>query len=87
MSAGFDDLSAFLPDWRTHLRAKNCGLRTIDTYLDCVGAFRNWLTASSLTADVTGLKRTHVESFLADVRDRPLATGDRSRPRRSKSTT
>jgi site-specific recombinase XerD len=80
MTTGFDDLSAFLPDWRTHLRAKNCGLRTIDTYLDCVNAFRRWLTANSLTTDATVLKRTHVEAFLADLRDRPARHGGRIAP-------
>jgi len=31
--------------------------------------------ASSLTTDVTALKRSHVEAFLADLRDRPARHG------------
>ncbi|HET6870112.1 MAG TPA: phage integrase N-terminal SAM-like domain-containing protein, partial [Solirubrobacteraceae bacterium] len=71
MTTALDDLSAFLPDWRTHLRAKNCGSRTIDTYRDCVSAFHRWLIANALPTDAAALSRRHVEAFLADLRDRP----------------
>jgi site-specific recombinase XerD len=68
-----DDLSALLPDWTTHLRARNVAPKTISSYLACGEALRSYLTDKGMPTSASTIKRDHLEAFLADLGDRVSA--------------
>ncbi|HLM07104.1 MAG TPA: tyrosine-type recombinase/integrase [Blastococcus sp.] len=65
-----DDLSVLLPDWRTHLRARNVAPRTIASYLEVGRNLLAWLTEAGMPTTASGVRREHVEAFLAALGDR-----------------
>ncbi len=65
-----DDLSVLLPDWRTHLRARNVAPSTIASYLRVGQALHEHLTAHGMPTAVTAITRDHLEAFLAALTDR-----------------
>jgi site-specific recombinase XerD len=65
-----DDLTVLLPDWRTHLRARNVAPSTIASYLTVGENLRNWLTAAGMPTTASGIAREHLEAFLAALSDR-----------------
>jgi len=65
-----DDLSVLLPDWRTHLRARNRAPSTISSYLTVGENLLDYLRATGMPTAASGLAREHLEHFLADLADR-----------------
>src|SRR4051812_16804278 len=65
-----DDLSVLLPDWRTHLRARNVAPSTITSYLTVGQNFLVWLQQQGMPTTASGIAREHVEAFLADLVER-----------------
>src|SRR4051794_11914195 len=65
-----DDLSALLPDWRTHLRARNVAPSTITSYITVGQNFLDWLIQQGMPTIASGITRDHIEAFLADLIDR-----------------
>ena len=65
-----DDLAALLPDWSTHLRARNVAPSTIASYLRVGENLRVYLVDVGMPTAVSGLTRDHLEAFLADLGDR-----------------
>ncbi len=68
-----DDLSVLLPDWRTHLRARNVAPRTISSYLEVGRNLIAWLTEVGMPTTASGVRREHLEAFLAALGDRVSA--------------
>src|SRR3954453_15427863 len=62
---GIDDLAVLLPDWRTHLRARNVAPSTIASYLKVGDNLLGWLREAGGAAGAAGLTREHLEAFLA----------------------
>jgi len=65
-----DDLSLLLPDWRTHLRARNVAPSTIGSYLTVGDNLLRYLTGTGMPTAVGAVTRDHLEAFLADLVDR-----------------
>jgi site-specific recombinase XerD len=65
-----DDLRVLLPDWRTHLRARNVAPSTIASYLRVGDALLAFLADKGMPTAVGKLTRDHLEAFLADLTDR-----------------
>jgi hypothetical protein len=59
-----DDLSVLLPDWRTHLRARNVAPSTIASYLAVGGNLLAWLQQAGMPTSASGISREHLEAFL-----------------------
>jgi site-specific recombinase XerD len=72
-TAAMDDLSVLLPDWRTHLRARNVAPSTIQSYLRVGQALNDYLVEQGMPTAVSSLTRDHLEAFLADLADRVSA--------------
>lgn len=66
----FDDLRTLLPDWRTHLRARNVAPSTIDSYQRVGHNLLDYLLAAGMPTAAGGVHREHLEAFLADMSDR-----------------
>ncbi|MEU2348804.1 tyrosine-type recombinase/integrase [Modestobacter sp. NPDC049651] len=69
-TTAMDDLSLLLPDWRTHLRARNIAPSTITSYVTVGGNLLSWLTEQGMPTRVSLIGRDHLEAFLADLTDR-----------------
>jgi site-specific recombinase XerD len=65
-----DDLAVLLPDWRTHLRARNVAPSTIASYLRVGAALREFLLDKGMPTAAGKLTRDHLEAFLAALTDR-----------------
>jgi site-specific recombinase XerD len=65
-----DDLTVLLPDWRTHLRARNVAPSTIASYLTVGTNLLVWLTEQGMPTTASGIAREHLEAFLAALVDR-----------------
>ncbi len=65
-----DDLALLLPDWRTHLRARNVAPSTIASYLTVGGNLLVYLTGKGMPTTAGAVNRDHLEAFLADLSDR-----------------
>ncbi len=65
-----DDLTVLLPDWRTHLRARNVAPGTINSYLRSGEALHAFLVERGTPTAVGSLTRDHVEAFLAALTER-----------------
>ena len=65
-----DSLSLLLPDWRTHLRARNVAPSTISSYLTVGRNLLVYLDERGMPNTAGGVRREHLESFLADMGDR-----------------
>ncbi len=68
-----DDLTVLLPDWRTHLRARNVAPRTIASYLEVGRNLLTWLAEVGMPTTASGVRREHLEAFLAALGDRVSA--------------
>lgn len=66
----FDDLRTLLPDWRTHLRARNVAPSTIGSYLTVGANLLDYLLAAGMPTTAGGVRREHLEAFLADMGER-----------------
>ena len=65
-----DDLALLLPDWRTHLRARNVAPSTIASY-QAVGAnLLAFLHDKGMPTAAGRVTRDHLEAFLAELVDR-----------------
>jgi len=69
-TASMDDLTLLLPDWRTHLRARNVAPSTIGSYLTAGRNLLDYLVDKGMPTTASGVRREHLESFLADMGDR-----------------
>lgn len=65
-----DSITALLPDWRLHLRAKNRSAATITSYLRCGENLAAYLARQGMPQRVSAIKREHIEAFLADMLER-----------------
>lgn len=65
-----DDLTLLLPDWRTHLRARNVAPSTIASYLTAGRNLLDYLAEKGMPTTAGGVRRDHLEAFLADLGDR-----------------
>ena len=68
-----DDLALLLPDWRTHLRARNVAPSTVLSYFKVGANLIDFLRAQGMPTSATGIHREHPEAFLADLADRVAA--------------
>lgn len=66
----FDDLQTLLPDWRTHLRSRNVATSTIASYVRCATNLLAFLQAAGMPTTVSGIRREHLETFLAGLTER-----------------
>lgn len=62
-----DDLRVLLPDWRTHLLARNVAPSTIASYQRCGENLLAFLTDRGMPSTAGGVRREHLEAFLADL--------------------
>ncbi|MGY1776899.1 tyrosine-type recombinase/integrase [Geodermatophilus sp. SYSU D00804] len=69
-AAAIDDLTTMLPDWRTHLRARNVAPTTIASYLRVGENFHAHLVRAGMPTTASAISREHVEAFLAALVDR-----------------
>src|SRR5690349_12776179 len=69
-SPAIDDLAVLLPDWRTHLRARNVAPSTIASYLKVGDNLLAWLQEAGMPTSAAGIAREHLEAFLAALSDR-----------------
>lgn len=65
-----DDLGLLLPDWRTHLRARNIAPTTIQSYLVVGANLLAYLRERGMPTTAGGVAREHLEAFLADLTER-----------------
>jgi site-specific recombinase XerD len=65
-----EQLADFLPDWRVHLRAKGRSRRTIESYLAVAESLCEYLRVRDMPAEVTAVRRTHIEQWLAEMHER-----------------
>src|SRR4051812_46856083 len=70
VSAAVDDLAVLLPDWRTHLRARNVAPSTIASYLKVGDNLLTWLRDAGMPTTASGIAREHLEGFLAALTER-----------------
>jgi site-specific recombinase XerD len=69
-SLAADDLRGLLPDWRTHLRARNIAPATIKSYLTVGSNLVTYLVGKGMPTSASGVHREHLEAFLADLSER-----------------
>lgn len=63
------DLSDNIASFRRHLRSTNVSARTIELYTGAASELALFLAAQAMPLDVAGIRREHVESFIADQLD------------------
>ena len=68
-----DDLRSVLPDWRTSLKARNVAPSTVASYERCALNLITFLAERGMPTTATGVRREHVEAFLASIVDRLAA--------------
>lgn len=71
--AQVDDLGTLLPDWKTHLRARNVAPSTIASYVRVGENLLAYLRQQGMPTAASTIRREHLESFLADLGDRVSA--------------
>ena len=60
-------IASLLPSWRRSLAARRVSPRTIATYTTSAGQLAAYLAAQGMPTAVGGIRREHVESFIADL--------------------
>ena len=65
-----DDLATLLPDWRTHLRARNIAPTTVSSYLTVGDNLLRFLVDKGMPTGAGTVHREHLEAFLAELVDR-----------------
>lgn len=68
--SALDDLRTLLPDWRVHLKARNVAPTTIKSYEQCATKLVAFLLEAGMPTAAAGVRREHLEAFLADMADR-----------------
>ena len=70
VAVAVDDLAVLLPDWRTHLRARNVAPSTIASYLRVGENLVGYLREAGMPTTAGAITRDHVEAFLAALMER-----------------
>ncbi len=65
-----DDLAVLMPDWRTHLRARNVAPSTVSSYLRVAENLLVWLREAGMPTSASSVRREHLEAFLAALSER-----------------
>ena len=60
------DITALARSWARDLRAANLSPRTIQSYMEAVRLFTEYLVEAGMPTDVTGITREHVGAFIED---------------------
>lgn len=68
-------LADLLPDWRTHLRARNLSAKTITAYMASARNLIDYLTAQGMPTTPAGVTREHLEAWLSAELARPKKRG------------
>lgn len=63
-------LRTLLSDWRTSLKARNISPATVKSYTVCANNLIDYLERMGMPVTTGGVRREHIESFLADAQDR-----------------
>ncbi|MBN9741369.1 hypothetical protein DMP23_09660 [Amycolatopsis sp. A1MSW2902] len=72
-----DDIRELVPDWRTHLRAKNGADSAIDAYLDSVPMRVNCLDDEDIAMVAPEIGRRELDWYFGHLRQPPnCRTGD-----------
>jgi len=76
-----ENLTVNLTSFTRHLRAQNLSERTVETYAESVSQFTRFIEAQGMPGQVDGLRREHVEAFIADLlaRFKPATSANRYR--------
>jgi site-specific recombinase XerD len=61
------DLESLLPSWQLHMASRNLSPKTQRTYLDAARGLVRHLTAAGMPRHAAGLRREHVESYIAEL--------------------
>jgi site-specific recombinase XerD len=69
------ELDSLLDDWQIHLRSRNVGRSTIQSYVGVARRFVSFLEAQGMPSSVTGIAREHIEHYLADLADQVVGRG------------
>ena len=69
-SSTFGDICGELGRFATHLRAENKSARTIDSYAESVAQLAAFLEKQGMPLSTSGMRREHVEAYLADLSER-----------------
>src|SRR3954464_11323681 len=67
---GIDDLAVLLPDWRTHLRARNVAPSTIASYLKVGNNLLTWLHDAGMPTAANRTPPDPLGAFLAALGER-----------------
>lgn len=68
--AAIDDLTTLLPDWLTHLKARNLAPSTVASYRVTGLHLLDFLTAQGMPTAVSVITRDHLEAWLAEMHGR-----------------
>ena len=60
-------LADLVPSWQRSLDARNRSPRTLQTYLEGLRLFDRYLAAQGMPRAVAGIRREHVEAFIAGI--------------------
>ena len=60
----------FVDSFRRSLLAENKAPRTIKTYMEALGLFGEFLAEQGMPTELYGIRREHIEAFIADLLDR-----------------
>jgi site-specific recombinase XerD len=76
VTPAFGDIRDELGRFRKHLAAERKALRTAESYTESVGQLSDYLAAQGMPLAASGIRREHIEAFLADLsaRGRSAAT-------------
>jgi site-specific recombinase XerD len=66
-------LEELMDDWRISLRARGRSLATISSYLTVATSLTNYLSTVGMPRTAEGVRREHVEAYLAEMRERGLS--------------
>ena len=74
-------VASLATSFERHLRAENRSPSTVTTYLDAVKQLSAFLTSMGMPQEIDGIRREHVESFIADLLSRwkPATASNRFR--------
>src|SRR5215471_12528023 len=78
---GLGELTVLLPSWRLHLEASNLSPRTIRAYTDDGTLLAAFLARQGMPTAVAGIRREHVEAFIAAELERTAPSSAATRYR------
>jgi site-specific recombinase XerD len=79
--ASVGELTALLASWRLHLEAANLSPRTVRAYTDDGAMFARFLADHGMPTAVAGIRREHVEAFIAAELERTAPSSAATRYR------